>query len=87
MTFATYIRHAGPALTPDEVKNALFRQQGNLQLRAVLDLLTEKILQCHEAAHSHPANLRSAEERHYHAGTAAALEDFFNEVGQQIVQA
>ena len=87
MTFASYLRTAGPPLTPDEIKIALYRQQGNMQLRAMLDLLTEKILQCHEAAHSHPANLRSAEERHYHAGTAAALEDFFNEVGQQIINA
>ena len=87
MTFHSYLRVVGPALTPDEIKNALYRQQSNMQLRAVLDLLTEKILQCHEAAHSHPANLRSPEERHYHAGTAAALEDFFNEVGQQIINA
>jgi len=84
MTFASYLRTAGPALTPDEIKAALYRQQTNQQVRAELDLLAGKILECHEAAHCHPAALKTPEERHYHAGTAAALEDFFNQLGGQI---
>jgi hypothetical protein len=84
MTFSTYLRTAGPSLTPDEIKIALHRQQANQQIRAVLDLLAGEILKCHEAAHCHPAALKSPEERHFHAGTAAALEDFFDELGRQI---
>ena len=84
MTLESYLRTAGPPLAPAEIKAALRGQRDSPPVKAVLELLVMHITDQRDQALEHPVTMKSPEERHYHAGAAAGVEDFLAALGEYI---
>ncbi len=82
MTLSTYLRTAGPPLDDHELRAHLRGQIKTAPVPAILELLIQRMFEATATTSAEPAALPHADDRVYHAGRAAALEDLFDDLTQ-----